>query len=82
MEENKKTVELNPERKEEKKRWSYEELNNIAVQLSEQNRQLHIQLQQANMTNAFKRLDYLFKIVENSAIFNTEFVDSCISEIE
>lgn len=79
MEENKaKTVEM----KTEKKKFSYEELNDIASQLSQQNQQLYAQLQRVNMTNAFRRLDYLFKVVENGAWFTQEFLDNCISEIE
>ena len=79
MEENKtKTVEM----KTEKKKFSYEELNDIASQLSQQNQQLYAQLQRVNMTNAFRRLDYLFKVVENGALFTPEFLDNCISEIE
>ena len=79
MEENKtKTVEM----KSEQKKLSYEELNDIARQLSQQNQQLYAQLQRVNMTNAFRRLDYLFKVVENGALFTPEFLDNCISEIE
>ena len=47
------------------KKMSYEQLEQIAHQLSEQARKLYSQLQQSNMTNMFKRLDYLFKVVEN-----------------
>lgn len=80
MEENKtKTVEIKPQ---SEKKYSYEELNNIAGQLSQQNQQLYQQLQRANMANMFKRLDYLFKVVENGAMFSPEFVDKCIKEIE
>lgn len=80
MEENKtKTVEMKPQNE---KKYSYEELNNIAGQLSQQNQQLYQQLQRANMANMFKRLDYLFKVVENGAMFSPEFVDKCIKEIE
>lgn len=79
MEENKtKTVEM----KSEQKKLSYEELNDIARQLSQQNQQLYAQLQRANMNNAIKRMDYLFKVIENGAMFNPEFLDNCISEIE
>lgn len=63
-------------------KMSYEQLENIAHQLSEQSRQLYAKLQEANMTNIFKRLDYLFKVVENSTSFNKDFVDRCITEIE
>ena len=30
----------------------------------------------------FKRLDYLFKVVENAAMFEEAFVDQCIAEIK
>lgn len=63
-------------------KMSYEQLENIAHQLSEQNRQMYQQLQQANMTNVFKRLDYLFKVVENASHFTKDFYSNCIKEIE
>ena len=61
---------------------SYEQLENIAHQLSEQAKQLYAKLQEANMVNMFKRLDYLFKVVENAYAFNEEFVDKCVTEIK
>jgi len=67
------------EAKEEK--MSYEELNNIAHQLSEQSKKLYTQLQETNMTNAFKRLDYLFKVLEFSDYFLPEFVATSAAEI-
>ena len=45
---------------------SYEQLENVAHQLSEQNRQLYAKLQELQVDNMFKRLDYLFKVVENN----------------
>lgn len=64
------------------KKMSYEQLENVAHQLSGQVRVLYAKLQEANATNIFKRLDYLFKVVENSHAFNEEFISKCISEIE
>lgn len=63
-------------------KMSYEQLENIAHQLSEQSRQLYAKLQEANMANIFKRLDYLFKVVENACSFNEEFITKCVAEIE
>ena len=63
-------------------KMSYEQLENVAHQLSEQARQLYAELQKANMTNLFKRLDYLFKVVENAHAFNEEFVAKCVAEVE
>ena len=34
------------------------------------------------MNKAIKRMDYLVKVIENGAMFNPEFLDNCISEIE
>lgn len=64
-----------------KKELSYEELKSVAGQLSQQNQQLNLMLQQANMSNVFKRLDYLFKILELKDCFNSDFVITCSEEI-
>lgn len=75
-------MEENKVKNERPEKMSYEQLENVAHQLSEQNKQLYMKLQSVNMTNLFKRLDYLFKVVENSEKFSREFVDKCIKEIE
>lgn len=77
MEENTQKVEAK-----EPKKMSYEELENVAHQLSEQTRQLYAKLQEMNMVNMFKRLDYLFKVAEFSHMFNSEFVTTCTQEIQ
>ena len=85
MEEQKKqVVELQPVTKETERpeKMSYEQLAQVAHQLSEQARQLYSQLQKSNMTNMFKRLDYLFKAVENGHMFKQHFLEKCIAEIE
>lgn len=50
-------------------------------QLAEKCQELYSQLQQANMFNTFKRLDYCFKVVENAAQFDSDFVDYCKKDI-
>lgn len=85
MEEQKgKVVEMQPATKETERpeKMSYEQLENIAHQLSEQAKQLYMKLQAANMSNMFKRLDYLFKVVENGHMFKQDFLEKCIAEIE
>lgn len=85
MEEQKKNVvEMKPQMQETARpeKMSYEQLENVAHQLSEQAKQLYAQLQAANMTNMFKRLDYLFKVVENGHVFSQEFLNKCVAEIE
>lgn len=82
MEEQKeKVVEMKPQVQRPEK-MSYEQLENVAHQLSEQNRQLFAKLQELNMANIFKRLDYLFKVVENGHMFKQDFLEKCIAEIE
>lgn len=83
-EQKKKVVEMQPTTKETERpeKMSYEQLEQIAHQLSEQARQLYSQLQKSNMTNMFKRLDYLFKVVENGHMFKQNFLEKCIAEIE
>ena len=85
MEEQKgKVVNMQPMAKEIERpeKMSYEQLENVAHQLSEQAKQLYMKLQDANMNNIFKRLDYLFKVVENGHMFKQDFLDKCIVEIE
>lgn len=69
------------EQKENKKKaqLSYEELNNVARQLSEQNRQLQQMLQ--NTQNVFRRLDYLFRVVEIKDFIPDDFKEACVKEI-
>ena len=83
MEENKEAkVEMKPTPEATRpEKMSYEQLENIAHQLSDQAKQLYAKLQEANMVNMFKRLDYLFKVVENTRNFPVEFVTKCITEI-
>ena len=82
MEEQKKKVaEVNTQVKRPEK-LSYEQIENIAHQLSEQNRQLLAKLQELNMANMFKRLDYLFKVIENGHMFKQYFLEKCIEEVE
>lgn len=64
------------------KKLSYEELEKVAHQMSEQLRMAHAQLQQQHVESLYKRLDYLFKVVENSANFKLKFVNKCTVEIE
>lgn len=76
----------------ERKKLSYEELEKVCGQLSAQAQQLKNQNQQlinavrsANLENLYKRLDYLFKVIEENATnkyLSEEFKEQCGSEIE
>ena len=65
------------------KKLTYEELNNTCAQLYQQNQQLLRQVQQLNNAAMFKRLDYLFLVLQNEKVFNDkDFVNSCTNEIK
>lgn len=72
----------NTKETEKPQKMSYEQLEQVAHQLSEQARQLYDQLQKANLNNMFKRLDYLFKVIESKEAFSHTFYEKCIKEIE
>ena len=62
-----------------KKEMSYDELKNVAHQMSEQSRNLYTQnqqlvkaLEEANMHNFFKKLDYLWAIIHSESVYITE----------
>lgn len=66
------------------KKLSYEELENVCHQLSEQSRTLYQKLKDSNLNNMFKRLDYLFAVLEQSELFrekHEDFLNNCIEEI-
>jgi hypothetical protein len=81
--EEKKLKAVQKESEEKQQKLSYEQLNEACAQLYQQNQNLARQLQQANLSNMFKRLDYLFKVVQYENVFGDRaFVDSCILEIQ
>lgn len=61
---------------------TYEQLEREVAGLKGMNNQLIMQLQQMNMGNLFKRLDYLFKVVEFREAFSPDFAERCAKEIE
>lgn len=77
----KKEVKMKVAEKPQNEKLTYEQLENVCHQLSEQSRSLYQRLQEADMTNLFKRLDYLFAVVENRDAFPDDFVKKCIDEI-
>jgi hypothetical protein len=75
MEENKNTLENAPTK------LTYEQLENAANQLAQQNHMLRNQLAEMNYANLFKRLDYLFKVLKYAHAFPVEFVEASKNEI-
>lgn len=78
------------EPKNEVKKLNYEELENVCKQLSAQAQQLNAQNQQlramvseANLGNLYKRLDYLFEVInKDNPYLSTDFKKKCAAEIE
>lgn len=67
----------------EEKKLSYEELEKIAQQLSIQCQQLSARVQRQDMELTFKRLDYLFAVVNcATGAFDESFVTKCVQEIK
>ena len=64
------------------KKLSYEELKNIAGQLQQQNKMLVEQMYKARNEEMYKRIDYLFKVLENKDSFSTGFCHGVANEIE
>jgi len=62
-------------------KMSYEQLENIAHQLSEQNRNMYAKLQELQGNMMLKRLDFLFRVLENEKMFPDEYIDSVVDEI-
>lgn len=67
--------------KEEMKKISYEQLNEIANQLHNQNHQLMNRVRELEITLNRVRLEYLFAVVKHSDKFPQEFVNMCTEDI-
>jgi hypothetical protein len=68
--------------KEKKQKLSYDELNNAALQLAEQNRKLYQEVQRLNTAGIIKRLEFLFDVLKYKDVFNVDFVNRTVAEIE
>lgn len=60
---------------------TYEQLENYAKQLSIQAQRMASRIQDLEAVLDSKRMDYLFKVVENPISFAEEFVNDCAEEI-
>lgn len=69
-------------------KMSYEQLENVAHQMSEQSRNLYTQnqqlskaLEEAQMYNFFKKLDYLWSVIHSDSVYlSREFKIKCGEE--
>ena len=81
-----KEIKMNVEKPE---KLSYEKLEEVCMQLTQQNKQMeeyiqrcHAQMQQMSQTIQTKRMDYLFKAVELQDNFKSDFIVACCDEIQ
>lgn len=70
------------EENKEKKKLTYEQLNEIANQLMQENTKLKQKCQELYIADTIKRLEFLFKVVESSYPFDKGFRDTCANEIK
>ena len=85
MEEQKKAMNVNMSNKskvDEKSKLTYDQLKDACNQLWQQNQQLIKRSRELEQFAINKRLDYLFKVIEFSSMFSSDFVVNCTSEIE
>lgn len=61
---------------------SYDELNQVSQQLFQENKMLRTKIQELSVEAFYKRIDYMFKVVELASVFSKEFVERTIQEIE
>lgn len=72
------------------RKLSYEELENVCHQLSAQSQQLSNQnnrlreaLSESNLANLYKRLDYLYLVIDkDNNYLSTDFKKKCAKEFE
>jgi len=60
---------------------TYEQLENYVTQLSTQNISLRNKINELMEVALSKRLDYLFKVLENKENFSKEFIETVCEEI-
>ena len=70
------------EKKKDKGQLSNEELQQICGELSQRLQRAQEKLAEINATNIIHRLNFLFKVVEHAAMFDPDFVDRVITEIQ
>lgn len=61
---------------------TYEQLENYAKQLSIQAQRMHARIQDLEALLDSKRMEFLFKVIENPIAFSEEFTSKCAQEIE
>ena len=66
---------------ETQEKLSYEQLEQLANQLSQVNAKMREQLEKVNYGNFHQRMAYLFEVIKNKEAFGDYFVNKCVDEI-
>jgi hypothetical protein len=89
MEEKKKLEEEKVEKRNNKQKLSYEDLETVAKQFAAQleaasveNQQLKLKVQQLQLGNMYTELEFRFKVLQNAEMFSPDFVEMCVKSIE
>lgn len=87
-----KNFEAKPQSTVQPEKLSYEKLNEVCMNLSQQNQQMDVYIQKLHkqmgeMADIIKnkRIDYLFKVVElhvKRPLFSEDFIGDCVAEIQ
>lgn len=90
-----KEVKMQPDKTAKGEKLSYDQLNQVCAEMSQQlgnyqnqMKQMYRQMQQMEFALQTKRMDYLFKVVETANTtpsvwqFSSDFVSACCREIE
>lgn len=68
--------------KKEDKKLSYDELKNYASQLVDVNNKMKKVIEELSNESFLKRIDILFKVLDNKELFGNEFTAMCIEELK
>ena len=66
----------------EEKKISYERLQEICGDLSQRLQMAQQKIAEIDAANTIHRLNFLFKVLEYYSLFDAEFTDKCIKEIQ
>jgi hypothetical protein len=61
---------------------TYEQVTELARNLSEQNRQMEEYIKNSHTSEAIARLNFLFKVLEFSKHFDKDYVTKAVADIE
>lgn len=68
--------------KKEDKKLSYDELKNYASQLVDVNNKMKKVIEELSNESFLKRIDILFKVLDNKELFGDEFTTMCVEELK